>query len=146
MCASRQVPNQSGGRIRCESGSISSRFYALSPYLRVLQKCYKGVTRVLQGVTRVVTGIVKRVVTSVLQGCYKCVAKVLQGCNKCVAKVLQGCNKGCHKGVTRMLHVARVLQGCYKGVTRVLHAFERTSARQVITLVVIRVHCDGGSL
>ena len=46
----------------------------------MLQRCYKGVTKVLQ---RCYKGV-----TRVLQGCYKGVARVLRECYNCVTRLL----------------------------------------------------------
>jgi hypothetical protein len=80
---------------------------------KMIQECYKSVTRALHVCYTCVTGVLQecyKSVTRVLQECYKRTAKrsrVSQECFKSVTRVVQECNKS----------VTRMLQECYKSVT-----------------------------
>jgi hypothetical protein len=85
----------------------------------VIQRFYKGVTRVVQGWYKGATLCSHQGTLlhhhHLCYKCYKGVTKVLQGCYKGVTRVLQKCYKG----------VTRVLQGCYKDVTRMLQEHDK---------------------
>ena len=83
-------PSADNGRRPYQNSGTSRQILTLEGSIcktvtRMLQWCYKGVTRVLQGCCK---GVAR-----VLQGCYKGVTRVFVGCCQSVARVLRECYK-----------------------------------------------------